>query len=109
MGCVKYRLNATQMEDTGEGLPPRVIATIMIHENILCSQERESARYAKVAVATEALTELRGKSVAQFRQMWACDCKRNRKVEANTAQVESEVLDKEVKRLADGKMWASRQ
>lgn len=104
MGCVKYRLNATQMEDTGNGLPPRVIATVMIHGNISCSQERESARYAKVAVATEALTELRGNSPAQFRQRWGCDCKGSGRVEVKMAPVESEVVEKEVKRLADGKM-----
>ena len=76
----------------------------MIHGNILCSQERESARYAKVAVATEALMELRGNSPARFRQRWGCNCKGSERVEVNTAQVESEVVEKEAKRLADGKM-----
>lgn len=75
MGCVKYRLDATQFPGTEEDMLHRVIATVMIHSQVICSAERESARYAKVACATEALDMLKGSSPAQFREKWGCDCK----------------------------------
>ncbi|KFY13215.1 hypothetical protein V492_03412 [Pseudogymnoascus sp. VKM F-4246] len=75
MGCAKYRITASSMPDDGSGTPPKILATVMIHSQILVGVERESARYAKVAVAQQALEILKGGTLAQFRQTYRCDCK----------------------------------
>ena len=102
MGCVKYRLNATQLPDAEEGMAPRVIATVMIHSQVICSVEHESARCAKMACASDALDMLRGDSPAQFREKWGCDCKVKGRVEVTAGDEREKV--REVKRQVDVRM-----
>lgn len=75
MGCANYRITATSLPDVGDGLPVKILATVMIHRQILVGVERESARYAKVAVAQQALDILKGGTLTDFRQTYRCDCK----------------------------------
>lgn len=75
MGCAQYRIHATQLPDIGDGLPPKILATVMIHGQVLTGEERESARYAKVAVAQKALEILKSGTLTEFRQTYRCDCK----------------------------------
>ena len=75
MGCAKYRITASPMPDDGDGTPPKILATVMIHRQILVGAERDSARYAKIAVAQQALDILKGGTLTEFRQTYRCDCK----------------------------------
>ncbi|KFY44085.1 hypothetical protein V495_03629 [Pseudogymnoascus sp. VKM F-4514 (FW-929)] len=75
MGCAKYRITASSMPDDNSGTPPKILATVMIHSQVLVGVERDSARYAKIAVAQQALEILKGGTLAQFRQTYRCDCK----------------------------------
>ncbi|KFZ01512.1 hypothetical protein V500_00727 [Pseudogymnoascus sp. VKM F-4518 (FW-2643)] len=75
MGCAKYRITASSMPDDSSGTPPKILATVMIHSQVLVGVERDSARYAKIAVAQQALEILKGGTLAGFRQTYRCDCK----------------------------------
>lgn len=75
MGCHKWALHARQLPDMGDGLPPQIFATVMVHNQIVTSKEGTSSRYAKVAVAKMALDMLAGLPLPEFRATYRCDCK----------------------------------
>jgi endoribonuclease Dicer len=90
MGCVNYRIAAAELPDDGSGGDPIVMATLMVHARIVCSVEKQSARYAKVAVAEEGLNIMRSDTLADFREKWGCNCKEIEK-EEKTSEVSSQM------------------
>jgi endoribonuclease Dicer len=62
------------LPDCGDGLPPQVVATVMIHNEVILSQQGTSGKYAKIAVAKKALEMLTGMGLPEFRAKYRCDC-----------------------------------
>jgi len=75
MGCSDWNIYARQLPDIGDGLPPQIVATVMVHNQIIMSQQGTSGRYAKISVAKKALGMLKGLPLPEFRAHYQCDCK----------------------------------
>jgi endoribonuclease Dicer len=75
MGCSNWNIYARQLPDIGNGLPPQIVATVMVHNQIIMSQQGTSGRYAKISVAKKALEMLKGLPLPEFRANYQCDCK----------------------------------
>ena len=75
MGCMNWKIFVRQLPDIGDGMPPQVVATIMIHDQIIMDHQGTSARYAKKSAAEKARSFLHGLSPSEFRAAYHCDCK----------------------------------
>lgn len=74
MGCQNWSVRASQLPDCGDGAAPQIIATVMVHNQVIADHQGSSARYAKVAVAKKAMNTLFGLSPTEFRVEYHCDC-----------------------------------
>ncbi|KAI9742680.1 MAG: Dicer-like protein 1 [Claussenomyces sp. TS43310] len=74
MGCSNWAVRAQLLPDFGDGQPPQIIATVMIHNEVVASKEGSSGRYAKIAAAQQAMEVLLGFSPTDFRATYRCDC-----------------------------------
>lgn len=76
MGCSQWRLYAKEMPlIPGSGQAPRIVAGVMIHNEIIVDAEAKSSRYAKLAASKAALLKLEGLGRPEFRATYRCDCK----------------------------------
>jgi endoribonuclease Dicer len=74
-GCTNWTIHAKQLDNIGDGLPSEIVATVMIHDEIVADKQGVSARYAKISVANQALELLTGLPLTEFRARFGCDCK----------------------------------
>lgn len=75
MGCRNWSIYARQLPNIGDGLPPQIVATVIIHNEVVMDQQGTSGKYAKISVAKKALEKLEGLPLPEFRAMYGCDCK----------------------------------
>lgn len=76
MGCSSWRLYAKELPMIrGEETLPRIVAGVMIHNQIIADAEAKSAKYAKVAASKKAFKMLEGLGRPEFRATYHCDCK----------------------------------
>ncbi|TLS29778.1 hypothetical protein PpBr36_01059 [Pyricularia pennisetigena] len=79
-GCSSFRLMVHEIPDDvkGEGLVTgavKVVAACMIHGEVRCHAVAASGRYAKLAVAKQAVAIYEDMSPAEFRLRHGCNCK----------------------------------
>jgi endoribonuclease Dicer len=75
LGCQDFKLMAQEVPQDWPGGKPRVVAGLMIHDNIVSYEVRESGGYAKVACSKSALSLLEGLFRVDFRRVYGCNCK----------------------------------
>ena len=59
---------------TIDGSPIRVIAAVMIHNEIVAEGTASSGKYAKVKASSNALEQLKGLAPFEFRMQYRCNC-----------------------------------
>ncbi|TKX27681.1 dicer-like protein [Elsinoe australis] len=74
LGCRGYRLFAEEEPAVDNG-PARAYAALLVHDMVIAGDVSHSTRYGKARSADNALKELEGLSVSQFRAKYGCDCK----------------------------------
>ena len=57
-----------------DGSPVRVLAGVMIHDDIVAEGTASSGRYAKVKASSNALELLKGLAPFEYRMRFRCDC-----------------------------------
>ena len=57
-----------------EGAPIRVIAVVMVHDEIITEGVATSSKYAKLKASSEALEMLKGLAPFEYRIQYRCDC-----------------------------------
>lgn len=57
-----------------DGSPIRVVAAVMIHNEIMAEGTASSGKYAKVKASSNALGLLKGLAPFEFRMQYRCDC-----------------------------------
>ena len=57
-----------------DGSPPRNVAIVMIHDEIIAEGEASSGKNAKVKASQAALDQLRGVVPYEYRMQYRCDC-----------------------------------
>ena len=72
-GCTDYRVMADELPSF-DGSPPRNVAVVMIHDNIIADGEASSGKSAKVKACLEANELLRGVAPSFYRMQYHCDC-----------------------------------
>jgi endoribonuclease Dicer len=90
MGCSNWNVYAQQLPDIGDGLPPQIVATVMVHNQIIMSQQGTSGKYAKISVAKKALEMLKGLPLPEFRVTYQCDCKTTQTVDGDEEDEEKQ-------------------
>ncbi|MCJ1283293.1 Dicer-like protein 1 [Xylographa opegraphella] len=73
-GCTNYRLMSNELPSIMEGVPARVVAVVMIHNEIITDGEAVSSRYAKLKASSKALELLTGLAPFEYRIQYRCDC-----------------------------------
>ena len=74
-----------------EGSPIRVIAAVMVHNEIIAEGTAASGKYAKVKASSNALELLKGLAPFEFRMQYRCDCTK--------ATSEDEVVGNEIEEV----------
>ena len=75
LGCTHYSVLSEEMPAIVEGTPPRVVAVVMIHFQIVAHAEAASGKYAKIKASQRALDALTNLVPREFRAKFGCDCK----------------------------------
>lgn len=57
-----------------DGSPPRNVAIVMIHNEIIADGEASSGKNAKVKASQAALEKLDGITPSEYRMQFRCDC-----------------------------------
>ena len=57
-----------------EGAPVRVIAVVMVHDEIITEGIAASSKYAKLKASSKALEMLTGLAPFEYRIQYRCDC-----------------------------------
>lgn len=65
---------ARELPSIIEGAPIKVVAVVMIHEEIVAEGTASSGKYAKVKASTNALAGLKDLAPFEFRMQFRCDC-----------------------------------
>ena len=58
-----------------DGTPARVLAAVIVHNEVIAKGMASSGRSAKVKASEKALTLLEGLAVFEFRERYSCDCR----------------------------------
>jgi endoribonuclease Dicer len=74
-GCQNYCLKAGELQSGDVMGPERVLAAVIIHNEVVAEGVSSSARYAKVKASQIALGALEGLPAFKFRARYGCDCK----------------------------------
>jgi len=72
-GCTNYRVMANELPSI-DGSPIRVIAAVMIHDDIVAEGTASSGRYAKLKASSNALELLKCMAPFEYRMQYHCDC-----------------------------------
>lgn len=75
MGCRNFAICARELPDLGDGLPPTIVALVLVHGRIISSKEGQSQRYAKISAAKLAKERLGGIGLPEFKKEYGCDCR----------------------------------
>lgn len=73
-GCTNYCLKAGEVPSV-DGTPPRVLAAVIVHNEVIAKGIASSGRNAKVKASENALKLLEGLEVFEFRKQYSCDCR----------------------------------
>ncbi|KAG8627840.1 hypothetical protein KVT40_003713 [Elsinoe batatas] len=73
-GCRGYRVFAEEEPAIDNG-QPRAFAAVIVHDKVIGGDVSLSTRYGKGRCAHNAMRELEGLSVSQFRALYGCDCR----------------------------------
>lgn len=74
-GCSNYCLKAAEVPSGDVMAPERVLAAVIIHDEIVAEGVASSARYAKIKASELAVSALEGLPAFKFREKYGCDCK----------------------------------
>lgn len=89
--CTNYRVMANPLPAL-DGSPVRVLAGVLIHDDIVAEGTASSGRYAKLKASSNALELLRGLAPFEFRARFGCDCSvRQEKGEVGLEEVGSAI------------------
>lgn len=58
-----------------DGTPPRVLAAVIVHNEVIAKGMASSGRTAKVKASEKGLDLLDGLEVFEFRKKYGCDCR----------------------------------
>jgi endoribonuclease Dicer len=58
-----------------DGTPARVLAAVIVHNEVVAKGVASSGRNAKVKASEKALTLLEGLAAFEFRKQYSCDCR----------------------------------
>ncbi|KAI9829853.1 MAG: hypothetical protein M1819_005951 [Sarea resinae] len=78
--CTDFRILAQELpplDPTASSAPPQVLAAVIIHDNIVADANAASGRQAKLAASERALDALKGLSIKEFGEKYACSCARD--------------------------------
>ena len=73
-GCNNYRLMSDELPSIIEGSAVRIIAVVMIHDQIIAEGTASSSKYAKLKASSNALAMLEGLAPFEYRIQYRCDC-----------------------------------
>lgn len=62
------------LQPSFDGLPDRVVAVVMVHDEIIANGESSSGKYAKLKASSNALGLLKGLVPFEYRMQYHCDC-----------------------------------
>ncbi|KAL1955149.1 hypothetical protein VTO42DRAFT_8964 [Malbranchea cinnamomea] len=74
-GCSNYCVKAGEVPNCDVMAPERVLAAVIIHDEVVAEGIASSARSAKIKASEAALAKLEGLPAFKFRQKYGCDCK----------------------------------
>ncbi|KAI9732109.1 MAG: Dicer-like protein 1 [Cirrosporium novae-zelandiae] len=72
-GCANYRVLSQEIQDDPR-YQGKVVAAVIIHDQIVADGEAASGKNAKVKASEKALRVLEGLSPREFRENWGCEC-----------------------------------
>ena len=72
-GCTNYRVMSGS-QPSFDGSPDRVVAAVMVHNEIVAEGESSSGKYAKLKASSNALGLLQGLAPFEYRMQYHCDC-----------------------------------
>ena len=77
LGCSNFRLLCDELPtiDGQSAENPRIVAAVMVHDQIIADSEGTSSRYAKIRASQLAIEELQGIMRVDFVRRFKCDCK----------------------------------
>lgn len=64
-----------------DNVTPRVLAAVIVHNEVVAEGRSSSVRYAKLKASEKALVKLEGLTAAEFREKYKCDCRVTQPVE----------------------------
>ena len=64
-----------------DNVTPRVLAAVIVHNEVVAVGTASSVRYAKLKASEKALLKLEGLSAAEFREKYKCDCRVTQQLE----------------------------
>ncbi|CAG8979867.1 hypothetical protein HYALB_00002640 [Hymenoscyphus albidus] len=73
MCCENWTIQSREIPSI-DGSKAKVLAMIIVHDQVVADWTAESGRYAKVSAAKKALELLKGLSPRRFRQKYGCTC-----------------------------------
>lgn len=73
LGCTNYRVMSEELP-TLEGSATRIIAVVMVHNQVIAEGISSSSKYAKVKASSNALELLKGLAPFEYRLQYRCDC-----------------------------------
>ncbi|MCJ1399859.1 Dicer-like protein 1 [Xylographa trunciseda] len=91
-GCTNYRLMSDELPTIIEGTPIRVIAVVMIHNEIIAEGIAASGKYAKLKASSKALEMLTGLAPFEYRIQYRCDCSDKKTEDGEEAPPVEEIM-----------------
>ncbi|OJJ50927.1 hypothetical protein ASPZODRAFT_155932 [Penicilliopsis zonata CBS 506.65] len=71
--CTNYCLKSGEIPGI-DGLPPTILAAVIVHDTVVAEGTASSGRYAKVKASENALSVLEGLPAFEFRNKYHCNC-----------------------------------
>lgn len=77
LGCTNFRLMSDELPCIVEGAPVRIIAAVMVHNEVITEGVAVSSKYAKIKASQRALELLAGLVPFEYRAQYRCNCSNN--------------------------------